>query len=170
MLFQCPGCDREKGERRKKSELFGRTVCPALIGQCVTIPASDWSILATTYLDYWDPHVLTQADFPSLEPDSQDPRWLAQARAARLTGGYSLPTRLEWETAVRRNISWHSTLALLFCWKLWATVLVEHTTYNVLTNNSLYDWDAKRLVSRACMYKIAVCWMNVVIIRTCISL
>ena len=51
MLSQCPGCDREKGERRKKSELFERRVSQTLIGQRVTILPSDWSVLAT-HLDW----------------------------------------------------------------------------------------------------------------------
>ena len=51
MLFQCPGCDREKGERRKKSELFERRVSQTLVGQRVTILPSDWSVLAT-HLDW----------------------------------------------------------------------------------------------------------------------
>ena len=43
VLIQCPGCDTEKGERRKKSEILGRTFAPPLIGRCVATPPSNWS-------------------------------------------------------------------------------------------------------------------------------
>ena len=125
MLFQCPGCDREKGERRKKSELFRRTISVTLIGQCVTIPPSDWSL--ATHLDWWDPQagvLEPEPDFPSpLWSESPGQRW--PARAAHLTGGCSLPTRLKWETAAMRRrrrqifLGWHSTLVHdIWAWQI----------------------------------------------------